>query len=120
MAKRPQHYEVIIVGGGPAGLSAGIYTARARLDSLLIEKGLVGGQVVNAERLDNYPGFPEVKAEPQNRVDGDTLVPALSSMLGYCATEESRPVLSGEHIVANARTYFDQSGKLLDSSDEKI
>ena len=59
MAKRPQHYEVIIVGGGPAGLSAGIYTARARLDSLLIEKGLVGGQVVNAERLDNYPGFPE-------------------------------------------------------------
>jgi len=44
---------------------------------------------------DDYPGFPEVKAEPQNRVDGDTLVPALSSMLGYCATDETRPVLSG-------------------------
>lgn len=52
-------YDVIIVGGGPAGLSAGIYTARARLSSLLIENGLVGGQIVNAERLDNYPGFPE-------------------------------------------------------------
>jgi thioredoxin reductase (NADPH) len=59
LAKRPQRYEVIIIGGGPAGLSAGIYTARARLDSLLIEKGLIGGQIVNAEWLDNYPGFPE-------------------------------------------------------------
>lgn len=59
MTQRPQHYEVIIIGGGPAGLSAAIYTARARLDSLLIEKGLVGGQIVNAERLDNFPGFPD-------------------------------------------------------------
>ncbi len=52
-------YEVVIVGGGPAGLSAGIYTARARLSSLLIEKGLIGGQVVNAELVENFPGFPE-------------------------------------------------------------
>jgi thioredoxin reductase (NADPH) len=59
LTQRPQHYEVIIIGGGPAGLSAAIYTARARLDSLLIEKGLVGGQIVNAERLDNFPGFPD-------------------------------------------------------------
>ena len=52
-------YEVIIIGGGPAGLSAGLYLSRARLNSLLIEKGLVGGQIVNAERVENYPGFPE-------------------------------------------------------------
>ncbi len=58
MADSLKNYEVIIIGGGPAGLSAGIYTARARLSSLLIERGLVGGQIVNAERLDNYPGFP--------------------------------------------------------------
>jgi len=54
-----QEYEVIIIGGGPAGLTAGLYTSRARLNSLLIEKGLVGGQIVNAEKIDNYPGFPE-------------------------------------------------------------
>jgi len=54
-----KHYEVIIIGGGPAGLAAAIYTSRARLKSLLIERGLIGGQAVNAERLDNYPGFPE-------------------------------------------------------------
>jgi len=52
-------YEVIIIGGGPAGLTAGLYTARARISSLLIEKGMFGGQMVNAEELDNYPGFPE-------------------------------------------------------------
>jgi len=52
-------YEVVIIGGGPAGLSAGIYTARARLSSLLVEKGIVGGLVTNAEVIENYPGFLE-------------------------------------------------------------
>lgn len=51
------NYQVVIIGGGPAGLTAGLYTSRARLDSLLIERGLVGGQIVNAERVENYPGF---------------------------------------------------------------
>ena len=54
-----EEYEVIIIGGGPAGLTAGLYTSRARLSSLLIEKGLIGGQIVNAERVENYPGFPD-------------------------------------------------------------
>ena len=51
-------YEVIIIGGGPAGLSAGLYAARARLRSLLIEKGAMGGQITNAELVENYPAFP--------------------------------------------------------------
>ena len=52
-------YEVIIIGGGPAGLSAGLYASRAGLNSLLIEKGLVGGQIADAELVANYPGFVE-------------------------------------------------------------
>ncbi len=52
-------YEVIIVGGGPAGLTAGLYTARARRSSLLIERGLFGGQIADAEWVENYPGFPD-------------------------------------------------------------
>ncbi len=52
-------YDVVIIGGGPAGLSAGIYTSRARLRSLMIEKALPGGLVVNAGIIENYPGFPD-------------------------------------------------------------
>jgi len=54
-----EKYAIVIIGGGPAGLTAGLYASRAKLSSLLIEKGLVGGQVANAERVENYPGFSE-------------------------------------------------------------
>lgn len=52
-------YDVIIIGGGPAGLTAGIYTARARLNTLLIEKLMIGGQIATADIVENYPGFPK-------------------------------------------------------------
>lgn len=52
-------YDVIIIGGGPAGLTAGLYSSRARLKSLLIEKGLTGGTVTITEWIENYPGFEE-------------------------------------------------------------
>lgn len=53
------HYQLVILGGGPAGLSAGLYAARARLDHVLLEKGAPGGQVLLTDWVDNYPGFPE-------------------------------------------------------------
>ena len=59
MSESQKHYDIVIIGGGPAGLSAGIYTARARLGSLLIERGVVGGQILNTEWVENYPGFPD-------------------------------------------------------------
>ena len=52
-------YDVIIVGGGPAGLTAGIYAGRAQLKTLIIEKGLPGGQIAQTDEVENYPGFPE-------------------------------------------------------------
>lgn len=54
-----EEYDVIIIGGGPGGLTAAIYTARAGLSSLLIEGGMVGGKMIEAGQLDNYPGFPD-------------------------------------------------------------
>ena len=54
-------YDIIIIGSGPAGLSAAIYAQRACLDTIVIEKnGISGGQVLNTWEVDNYPGFPGV------------------------------------------------------------
>jgi thioredoxin reductase (NADPH) len=52
-------YDLIIIGGGPAGLTAGIYAARARLKTLIIGQLVPGGQVATTEWVENYPGFPE-------------------------------------------------------------
>jgi thioredoxin reductase (NADPH) len=52
-------YDLMIIGGGPAGLSAAIYGARDKLSVLIIEKGIMGGLITETERVDNYPAFPE-------------------------------------------------------------
>jgi thioredoxin reductase (NADPH) len=56
----PRHYDVVIIGGGPAGLAAGLYAARGRHKTLLIEKGVIGGQIALTEIVENYPGIPQV------------------------------------------------------------
>jgi thioredoxin reductase (NADPH) len=53
-------YDVVIVGAGPAGITAGIYAKRARLSTMVIEKLGVGGQIVLSDSVENYPGFPEI------------------------------------------------------------
>jgi len=58
-------YDAIIIGGGPAGLTAGIYLSRARMSTLLIEKALPGGQAILTEIIENYPGFPHGIAGPK-------------------------------------------------------
>ena len=59
MEKKTEQYDVVIIGGGAAGLTAGIYCGRARLKTLIIEKALVGGLATYTNELENYPGFPE-------------------------------------------------------------
>ena len=62
-----QHvYDIIIVGGGPAGYSAALYAARANMDVLLVEKMYPGGQMTQTHQIDNYPGFVD-------GIDGFTL-----------------------------------------------
>ena len=57
-------YDIIVVGGGPAGLAAGIYGSRSRLKTVIIQKGRPGGQAATTEELENYPGFPRGTTGP--------------------------------------------------------
>ncbi len=53
-------YDVIIAGAGPAGMTAAVYASRANLDTLMLERGIPGGQMANTEDVENYPGFDNV------------------------------------------------------------
>ena len=53
------HTDILIVGGGPAGLTAGVYASRAGMNSIVLESGFVGGQASTTDKIENYPGFPE-------------------------------------------------------------
>jgi thioredoxin reductase (NADPH) len=52
-------YDVLILGAGPAGMSAAVYTGRSRLNTLILEKALPGGQILTTDFVENYPGFPD-------------------------------------------------------------
>lgn len=53
-------YDVIIAGAGPAGMTAAVYTSRANLSTLMIERGIPGGQMANTEAVENYPGYDHI------------------------------------------------------------
>ncbi|BAQ08642.1 thioredoxin reductase [Bacillus sp. OxB-1] len=53
-------YDVIIIGAGPAGMTAAVYTSRANLSTLMLERGMPGGQMANTEDIENYPGFEHI------------------------------------------------------------
>ena len=75
-------YDVIIIGAGPAGLTAGIYLARARYRVLIIEKGRFGGQLKNIEWIENYPCF--------SGIGGPQLASNMIDQTNACGVELAR------------------------------
>lgn len=67
-------YDVMILGGGPAGLAAGLYAGRARLSVLIIEKGADGGQIILTHEIENYPGQPNIEG-----MSGQELIAPMSA-----------------------------------------
>ena len=102
--------DLVIVGGGPAGLTAGIYAARSGLNSVVIEKGALGGQVATTPIVENYPGF--------SQVGGKTLVDILvSHALEYANIfpgEEVMEIKPGNPIIVmTSRRRFTAKAVLL-------
>lgn len=67
-------YDVIIIGAGPGGMTAGLYAARANLKILVLDRGPYGGQMNNTDAIDNYPGFSEIKGPELSQKMYDTMM----------------------------------------------
>jgi len=99
-------YQLIIVGGGPAGLTAGLYAARARLKALLLEKGATGGQVLTTDWVDNYPGFVD-------GISGFELMDKMTAHVDRFELEKRFAEVSGMDLRDRLKTIFLASGEQL-------
>jgi len=99
-------YQLIIVGGGPAGLTAGLYAARGRVKALLIEKGATGGQVLLTDWVDNYPGFTE-------GVSGFELMDKMTAHVDRFELEKKIAMVSGLDLLGEVKTIFLENGDQL-------
>jgi thioredoxin reductase (NADPH) len=114
---RMSYYDLIVVGGGPTGLTTALYAAREGLDVLVVEKSGLGGQAGVTERLDNFPGFPEGiggaefadrLVQQARRFGVETL--QAQEVVGLRAEEESRYVATGDGNEYGARAVLIATG----------
>ncbi|MCI5147162.1 MAG: thioredoxin-disulfide reductase [Candidatus Electrothrix sp. AR3] len=101
-------YQLIIVGGGPAGLTAGMYAARGRVKTLLIEKGATGGQVLVTDWVDNYPGF-------NDGITGFDLVDKITAHADRFGLEKKFAVVESLDLAGDFKTVTLDSGEQLTS-----
>ncbi|MGE4559202.1 MAG: thioredoxin-disulfide reductase [Desulfobulbus sp.] len=99
-------YQLIIVGGGPAGLTAGLYAARGRLNVLLIEKGATGGQVLVTDWVDNYPGFVE-------GISGFDLMDKMTAHADRFGLEKRFATISALDLTGDIKSVTLENGEIL-------
>ncbi|MDD4503532.1 MAG: thioredoxin-disulfide reductase [Clostridiaceae bacterium] len=97
-------YDVVIIGGGPAGLSAGLYASRSRMSAIIIEKAKWGGQAGTTEELENYPGSIEMPTGPK-------LVARMKSQAEAFGTELVKDDVTGFDISKQIKKVMLGSGK---------
>lgn len=99
-------YQLVIIGGGPAGMTAGLYASRARLKALLIEKGVLGGQVLTTDWVDNYPGFGD-------GISGSDLVAKMDAHAHRFGLETRRAEITSMDLRGETKTLRLDSGENL-------
>lgn len=99
-------YQLIIVGGGPAGLTAGLYAARGRLKVLLLERGATGGQVLVTDWVDNYPGFVE-------GISGFDLMDKMTAHADRFGLEKRFATITSLELTDNIKTVVLENGEAL-------
>ncbi|WP_310599096.1 thioredoxin-disulfide reductase [Desulfobulbus sp.] len=102
-------YQLIIVGGGPAGLTAGLYAARGRLKVLLVEKGATGGQVLVTDWVDNYPGFIE-------GLSGFDLVDKMTAHADRFGLEKKYATIASLDLAGEIKSVTLENGEVLTAS----
>lgn len=103
--KKVEYYDVVVIGAGAAGLTAAIYSARARLNTLIMEKALVGGLATYTNEIENYPGFPN---SPKGEEITDEMKAQAKKMgVKFKLTEVQKVELEGEEkVVETFRNKF--------------
>lgn len=99
-------YQLIIVGGGPAGLTAGLYAARGRLKVLLVEKGATGGQVLVTDWVDNYPGFAD-------GISGFDLMDKMTAHADRFGLEKRFGTITSLNLTGDIKSVILENGEVL-------
>ena len=102
-------YDVIVVGGGPAGLTAAVYALRNGKSVLVIEKSVYGGQIVNSPKVENIPGFESVSGDEF----GDLMLNQVMKQGGEVLFDEVTSVEKGEILTVHCDMSEDRHGKTL-------
>jgi len=104
-------YRGVVIGGGPAGITAGLYCARSGLDVVLIERGVIGGQITNAAQVENYPGFPqgisgiELGQRMHEQATGYGLETLFAEVIGHLVSTSEGDFIAKSVIIASGSQF---------------
>ena len=104
-------YDVMILGGGPAGLAAGLYAGRARLSVLIIEKGADGGQIILTHEIENYPGQPNIEG-----MSGQELIAPMSAQAQKFGAVRVSDTISACDFSGPVKKFIGSKGEYLAKS----